>query len=222
VHCLSGRPISSSFGHNVSSVQKFADDMDGTRNCTFCAKIMGTPRDQMNCQSCQSLQSCQYKRCRAYVHMNGCPPDIEAHPGYYGIWVTRDLGSSNIATIPNLILSFSNKVQFSEACLVCQPKGADFLPIKALDLILHAKHIAYLTTVWKGGNHNMLSKCSWRGEDKTFFEKGEDFIVRLAFNLLFFALESSFCFIGLQADRAKKYVCFVASFFTWGKWKKMR
>jgi hypothetical protein len=122
-NCLSGRPISSSFGHNVSSVQKFANDMDGTRNCTFCAKIMGMPRYQMNCQSCQSLQSCQYKRCLAYVHMNGCPPDIEAHPGYYGIWVARDLGSSNIVTIPDLILSFSNKVQFSEACLVCQPIG---------------------------------------------------------------------------------------------------
>jgi hypothetical protein len=105
-NCLSGRPISSSFGHNVSSVQKFANDLDGTRNCTFCANIMGTPRYQMNCQLCQSLQSCQYKRCLAYVHMNGCPPDIEAHPGYYGIWVSRDLESSNIATIPNLILEF--------------------------------------------------------------------------------------------------------------------
>jgi hypothetical protein len=122
-NCLSGRPISSSFGHNVSSVQKFANDLDGTRNCTFCANIMGTPRYQMNCQLCQSLQSCQYKRCLAYVHMNGFPLDIEAHPGYYGIWVSRDLESSNIATIPNLILSFSNKVQFSEACLVCQPIG---------------------------------------------------------------------------------------------------
>jgi len=32
----------------------------------------------------------------------------------------------------------------------------------------------------------MLSKRSWRGEDKTFFEKGEDLTVRLAFNLLLF------------------------------------
>jgi hypothetical protein len=187
----------------------------------FVQKSWGHQGTRWIVKLCRSLQSCQYKRCFAYVHMNGCPPDIEAHPGYYGIWFTRHLGSSNIATIPNLILSFSNKVQFSEACLVCQPKGADFLPIKALDLILHARHIAYLTTGWTCGNHSMLSKRSWRGEDKlslkreklskhswrgedkTFFEKGEDLSVRLAFNLLLFCFGKHFL-LYWAADNAQK------------------
>jgi len=40
----------------------------------------------------------------------------------------------------------------------------------------------------------------------------------------FFALESTFRFIGPFGPRAafRKYVCSAASFSAWGKWKKMR